>query len=328
MNGKNRITVIGHAIMDILAGPVGPELFENNSVPVEEVRFSFGGNALNEAIVLNRLGCDVQLISKVGRDDAGNRILRMLESSGVSTDRVVVEDGLRTSVNLVLYDHAGERRFLTDPAASQRRLREQDLVPMMDDLADIVCFSCMFVSPPLDIPAMHRLFRIIKGKPGRVLAVDMTQAKHGETIEALKPLLPLIDYFLPNESELCRIGGDDERSAVAALLENGVGCIVVKKGAAGCTVCRKDQCFDSAAFVPARVVDTTGAGDTFAAGFLYGLSSGLSLEQCAHLANAAASFCVESAGATNGVPALDKIEERIRTGRRLVSGSLPCPGGM
>ncbi len=180
---KKDITIIGAAIIDILAGPVTPDVFRTGSWPVDTVKLSFGGDALNEAAVLAKFGKNVELVSKVGLDDAGERVLDYMERLGLPTDSIVIEDGLATSMNLVLVDGCGERCFLTNPAGSLRRLTLQDVEKYLDGAADLVSFAGMFVSPQLDIPAMEQLFRTIKQKPGRTLAVDMTKAKNGERLD-------------------------------------------------------------------------------------------------------------------------------------------------
>ena len=80
----DRITVIGAAIIDVLAGPVNAQVFQIGSQPVEKTGLSFGGDALNEAVVLGRLGKKVQLISKVGKDEAGDRVMDYAEGCGLT----------------------------------------------------------------------------------------------------------------------------------------------------------------------------------------------------------------------------------------------------
>ena len=79
---KRDITVIGAAIIDVLAGPVDESVFEKGSQPVNSTRLAFGGDALNEAVVLSQLGAKVELISKVGNDEAGKRVLDFLQEIG------------------------------------------------------------------------------------------------------------------------------------------------------------------------------------------------------------------------------------------------------
>lgn len=125
---------------------------------------SFGGNALNEAVVLSRLGVDTELVSRVGDDDAGKRVLDFLNDNRVHTDKVRVEEGLPTAINIVMVDTSGERFFLTNPNSNLRKLGISDITPWIDSMADIVCFPCFFTSPLLDLPAMEKLFSAIKEK--------------------------------------------------------------------------------------------------------------------------------------------------------------------
>ena len=81
MSAEKKITVIGAAILDVLAGPVNEQIFQNGSQPMETTRLSFGGDALNEAVALSRLGKKVQLISKVGKDEAGDRVIDYVKAN-------------------------------------------------------------------------------------------------------------------------------------------------------------------------------------------------------------------------------------------------------
>ena len=81
---KKDITVIGAAIIDVLAGPVSEDIFQSGSMPMKMTRMSFGGDALNEAVVLSRMGKKVELISKVGDDEAGNRVLDYIKANGIA----------------------------------------------------------------------------------------------------------------------------------------------------------------------------------------------------------------------------------------------------
>lgn len=306
------VTVIGAAIIDVLAGPVNEQVFCTGSQPMETTKLSFGGDALNEAVVLARLGVPVELISKVGQDEAGKQVLTYLEVNGVEARNIKQEAGLTTGINIVLVDGKGERHFLTNPNGSLRKLSLEDVEPYVEDAADIVSFASMFVSSMLDIPAMERLFQQVKSKPGRTLVADMTNPKCGEKLEDLKGLLPYIDYFLPNEAEVALLTGVEDPYVNAGLLvEAGVSCAVIKCGSRGCLIRTSKECIEIPAYPVERVVDTTGAGDCFAAGFLWGLSQGRSLEVCGRLACATASCTVEHMGATEGIVSVEEVRQRM-----------------
>ena len=278
---KKDITVIGSAIMDVLTSPVSPQIFHTGSQPVKMTKLSFGGDALNESIVLSRFGKRVELVSKVGEDEAGAQIINYIRENGLSPDSVKVESGLQTGINIVLIDGDGERYFLTNPHGSLRKLAEADIKPYLNQAADIVSFASIFVSPLLDLPAMERIFKQIKTKPERILAADMTRAKNGERLEDLKKLLPYIDYIFPNETEIALLTGiKDPFKNAELLVNNGVSCAVIKRGAQGCLIRTRKEIYQIPAYPAAHPVDTTGAGDAFTAGFLWGLSQKFQLEDC------------------------------------------------
>lgn len=344
------VTVIGPAVIDILASPVDLDAIASGVRELDRIRMSFGGDALNEAVVLSRLGKKVQLISKVGDDEAGRRILTWLEGNGIATDSVIVQAGLDTAINIVLIEKNGNRRFLMNPHSSLYRLSREDVLPFLDGMAEIVSFASMFISPLFTIPKMEQLFAQIK-KSGRRLTVDVARAKNGETIEDVRPLLSYMDVFFPNEEEIAALTGEkDPVRNVCALVEAGTGTAVVKTGPEGCLIgCREPGSTvagkrpgqaagkepDSAAGrepgaavpeteagchgiqimrIPAvsgvRCVDSTGAGDSFAAGFISGMCDGLDSRECARLGCAAASCSIEEIGATDGVLDLTQVMER------------------
>ena len=307
-----QISVIGAGVVDVLVGAVDEKIFQRGSLPVDFCKISFGGDALNEAIVLSRLGKKVQWISKVGDDEAGRRILSYAADNGLGVESVKVEAGLATGVNIVLVDERGERHFLTNPHSNLRKLAEEDILPCVDELAPIVSFASMFVSPLLDIPTTARIFKRIKSA-GKILAFDATRPKNGETLNDLAPLLICADYFFPNEAELATLAGNsDVQQNIAALLNYGLKCAVVKRGGKGCLIATQSAQIEIPACRVEKVIDTTGAGDSFAAGFLWALSEGWQLAECGRFACATAGCSVEEVGAVDGVTSLEKVMARYK----------------
>ena len=305
------ISVIGPAIVDVLVKPFRAEVFTKGTAAVDEARLSYGGNALNEAVVLGRLGVDVELVTKVGRDEAGEQILNFAKKANVSTNRFIKEERLTTAINVVLVDEAGERFFLTNPNSNLRKLIYDDVEGCLDLLGDTVCFPCMFTSPLLDIPAMKKMFAKIKEKPNRKLFLDMTTPKNGESLEDLKELFPYVDYFMPNEKELGLLsGGADMDVAARKVLDYGAGCVIIKRGKEDTAVFTREEDFFVPTYPNAKVVDSTGAGDSFGAGVIYGLETGMELKDAVRFGNAVASCAVEALGATEGIQSVDEPMHR------------------
>lgn len=306
----NSITVIGAGVIDVLAGAVDDETFTRHSSAMDFIEMSFGGDALNEAVVLSRLGKKVEWISKIGDDDAGQKILNYAKDNSVSIEHLKVESGLATSITIVLVEKSGERFFLTNPQASMRKLAAEDILPYVDEMADIVSFASMFISTTLDIAATERIFKAIKAA-GKILAFDMKFPHHGETLRDMAGMLSYADYFFPNEEELATLTGErDIDKNIAALLNYGLKCAVVKRGGEGCVIATKDERYEVPACRVEKVIDTTGAGDCFAAGFLWALSEGWSLADCGKFACAVASCSVEEVGAVAGVKSLEEVMRR------------------
>jgi len=293
-----KIHVVGAAIIDVLVSPADERVFQTGSLPADRIVMHFGGDALNEATVLQKLGAPVQLETIVGNDAAGNAVCRRMETVGLCLDSVHVREGLDTSVNVVLVKPDGERCFLTSPRSSQRKLRLEDIILPLPADTGILSFASIFVFPDIKTAELEALFSQAK-RQSILVCADITKRKGRETAEDLAPALRYVDYLFPNEAEAMLLTGADSAEAAAdILLHCGVGTVVVKCGARGCYVKSADGAFWSPAAEGVSCVDTTGAGDSFTAGFLYGLANGYDLQRCAAFANRCGGKAVGQIGAT------------------------------
>lgn len=319
MQRKPEIIVIGSAIADVLVTGVDAGVFERGSTPASGISMQTGGDALNEAMILSRLGRSVRLVSHIGNDAAGALILDACRRDGVDTSGIRITDGMDTGVNVVLVDEKGERRFITNPNGGLRKIMPDHVMeavaePAFAD-AKIVSYASIFVHPHM-VPVLADVFRAIKAR-GVILCADSTKPKNGETSETMREALAYLDYFMPNYDEAVMITGEKDPERIAdVLLECGVKHVIVKLGSKGCLI--KDSQTDI--IVPAvpgiHPVDTTGAGDNFAAGFMCALYEGLSFEECAMYANAVASICVQHVGAAAGGRDTTEINRRIELIRK------------
>ena len=308
----NRFSIIGAAHLDALVEGVEEGALRAGSTPAERIRLGFGGDALNEAVTLARLGGEVDLVSKIGLDSAGDMVLDFCRASGLPVDHIAREENLSTSMNIVLIDRAGERRFITDPHSSLRALKLSDVLPLVDSLAPVVCFASLFVFPHFGAEELEMLFSAIKAK-GCLLAADMTKRKHGEKLGDLAKVWPHLDILFANveEAGLLTESGAVEQMA-QEMRESGVKCAVIKTGARGCYVASAGYTGVVPGCVSRTCVDTTGAGDNFTAAFLFAHAAGRAPEDCARFANAVASISVEHLGATAHEITLEQALARCR----------------
>ena len=289
--------IAGAAIMDVLARPVNPSVFRTGSIPAKGITMRTGGDAMNEAKALSSLGNPVRLISKLGRDTAGDTIMAECTMSHIDTSCIRRSGDIPTSVNIVLVDDQGERHFITSPRGTLRNLYPEDIPDSALEGSKFFCFASIFVSPFFDNAALTDLFRRVKDQK-MTLCADMTKCKNKETLADMKECLSLLDYVFPNYEEAALLTGETDLDDIAdAFLQCGVKHVVIKNGSRGCFIKTNQERWEIPAYSGAKCIDTTGAGDTFTACFLHALGKNFSLPDCGRFANAGASICIENLGA-------------------------------
>ena len=310
MGNSTDFIIIGASIIDVLAQPVNPDVFSTGSHPADQIAMQTGGDALNEASVLAALGGSVRLVSKIGQDSAGEFLLDTCRKRGIKTDSISQDPAISTGINVVFVDADGERHFITSPNGSLRKLCPADIPDDALEEGSILCFASIFVAPAFDNAALANLFSYAKQK-GMILCADMTRRKNGENIADMKDCLSLLDYIFPNYEEAALLTGLNDWDEIAdAFLDCGVKHVILKAGKKGCFIKSKSERFWIPAHPSAKCIDTTGAGDTFTACFLYALRKGLSLPECGQFANSGASICIEQVGASGIIKNIDQILER------------------
>ena len=309
------VLCVGASVVDIPLRPVDSGVFDRVSHPVDDISLQVGGDALNESIVLARLGARTGLVTAVGDDAAGSFIISRARSEGVDVSRVRIRKGMTTSLNVGLVRPDGERTFITNRNGSLWTTRESDLdVGGPLGSARILAFGSIFNNPLVSGEWMASLFRRARAA-GMTVCADMVPSRVGAGLEDIAEALGCVDYFFPNADEAVGLtGAADERRAAAVLLDHGVANVVLKMGGRGRLVCSAH----ATELVPAirqRAVDTTGAGDNFVAGYIRALLRGADPVDAAVLANGVAAVSVGALGATAGVRSLAQVEELIAANR-------------
>lgn len=274
------------------------EVFEIGSASMEDIRMSTGGDGLNEALILAKLGKKIRFETVVGRDFAGGLIIERCRKAGIEIADRQIRSDIPTGINIVLVDEEGERSFLTNPKGSLRRLTLQDIQMPFETDIKILCFASIFVFPEIKTAELVQIFSQAK-KQGIIICADMTKRKYGETLEDMKEAFSYIDYLIPNIEEACLLTGEkDVECAAGKMICAGVKNVIIKCGKRGCFVKTAWESYRVPAKESVCCVDTTGAGDSFAAGFICALSEGKSLYKCAIFANECGARAVQVTGAT------------------------------
>ncbi|WP_294561807.1 carbohydrate kinase family protein [uncultured Traorella sp.] len=295
---KPEIIIIGAAILDVLAYPTDEHVFQEGSYPCEDIELSYGGDALNEALVLSAFHKKVELMTILGKDQAGEFIVKKCRQQQILLNEKTMRDDLKTGINTVLIKKDGSRHFLTNANGSLRKLTLEDIPLPFVTSAKIVCFASIFVFPQIRDHELMVLFKTAK-KQGMIVAADMTKCKHQETLDDLKLSLPYVDYLFCNDAEAQLVTRADSVEASAEQLYHaGAKNVIIKIGAKGCYVHNDTlHCWVS----PKKevvCVDTTGAGDSFVAGFFKALLEKQSLMDCLDFGNECGGKATTQIGAT------------------------------
>jgi len=301
---------VGNAVADVLARPVDSLAPAGTSQPLEDVTLGPGGNCINTAIALARLGITVRVAAAIGNDRFGQLIRDRVRAEGIDSAGLVTLPGAKTSTSIVLIEATGQRRFLHLRGVSGL-FSGQDLNWGKVKGARIFHYSSAFAVPTFDEkslePALRRAHEL-----GCLTAMNICWDVRGRWIKTIQTALAHTDFIFPNCEEGQQLTGETDPSAIAARLrEWGVKTVVVKLGAAGCYVESPEGSFASPGFA-VQPVDTTGAGDCFAAGFLAALCRDQSLPLAARYANAAGALATLGLGGADSAPTVAQLENFLR----------------
>ncbi len=287
-----KVICIGQALVDCIVR--GREPYRENVDIAEAIILNTGGDALNESCVLETLGCHTKLVCGVGQDLAGDLVLRKAESHGVDISEVVRSELLTTPIANLTVDKSGGRKSCNSKATML-----DGFIPELKALdgVKVVSLASLFRAPLDQKDTIINLVKTAK-EAGAVVCADTKIPTFRELqLSDLAEILPMIDYLFPNEKEAEYLTGKKDYMEMAMeLCRRGIQNVIVKTGKEGCTVCGKTQRFHMPAR-KVRAVDSTGAGDSFVAGFISGILADDTLEGCCERGGRCAAKCVQRIGA-------------------------------
>jgi sugar/nucleoside kinase (ribokinase family) len=213
---------------------------------------------------------------------------------------------------MVIVDPDGERRFIHYIGANAAFTYEDIDIDLVST-ASILHIGGSLVMPGIDGEPTARLLKQAQ-EADVITFLDTVWDDTGRWMTLLEPSLPYIDYFIPSLPEAQEITGFDQPGDVArSLIDHGVGTVVLKMGPDGCLVMTGDYESLSLPAHDVEVVDATGAGDAFAAGFVTGIWQDWTLEKTAQFATAVGAMCVTGVGAAGCVSSLEETLQFMET---------------
>ncbi|MFC5365516.1 carbohydrate kinase family protein [Salinirubrum litoreum] len=303
-----RVVTVGSAVVDRVY-PVTNLPAPDGGAFARDEQLADGGVAANVAVASARLGHEAGVVSRVGGDADGDRVVTALDAEGVETTRLARGDE-RTSFSLILRDDDGERMIVNGGAAvGALRLDAADRDYYRD--ADAV-----FTSAYAPDPVVSTLLDDARAGDCPPLLFDLAGPfaeldGRGTTRETVDALLPHVDCFLAGEVALRSYLDCTGREAAEELQGNGVERTALTRGADGALLIEGEEVVEVPAFdVPVR--DTTGAGDAFAAGLVDAwLCRDLPAREAGRFAAAVAAENCTAEGARGGLPDRETVAERL-----------------
>ena len=293
------VSVIGLYILDVLGRPVVAIPERGNIDFIEEIRLTVAGTAGGTVVDAAKLGLKSLAVGAVGDDEKADWILLTLAKHGIDTSAMQRLTGVPTSATILNVRPNGDRPALHVRGASDHF----DVAPAVYDQvfdAPIIHLGGTGLMKKLDGPASLTLLKEAMAR-GRTVTFDLIGANAG-TLGIVAPLLPYIDYFMPSIEEAKDMSGKSTPEDCAKFyLDRGAACCVFTLGGDGAYYAHRDGTRLKSPAYDVKVVDTTGCGDAFDAGFITALHHKMDTETALRFAQAAAGLVATGLGSDAGI---------------------------
>jgi sugar/nucleoside kinase (ribokinase family) len=300
---------MGVHVLDVLVRPVESIPEGQGGQLVEEIKITAAGSAGGFALVLARLGAEVRSAGAIGSDPAGDMLLSLLEGDGVDTSLLLRRGDVQTSASVLPIRPTGERPAFHVIGANGTYGVDDAPWDAIEDCTHLHIGGPEFMGGEAAAQILSRA-----RSAGAVTSADILTPGEPGLLDWIGPALPELDYLLPNDEQVLAFTGETHLvDGCRALVERGVQCVVATRGAEGALIVDADAEEAVPAF-EVDVVDTTGCGDAFSAGFLRGLSLGRSRRDAALIGCATAAQVAQGLGTDYGDYDLDAVLAVVASG--------------
>lgn len=311
------VVTLGTHVLDVLGRPVDAVPPGQASVLLDEIRMTAAGTAAGTAVDLARLGAAVTTVGAVGTDSVGDLLVALLGANGVSTRALARLPRAQTAASILPIRSNGERPALHVAGANAAvTLDELDLSPLTG--ARAVHLGGLDTMAGLHADDLQVLLRQVRGT-GALVTMDVQSGDQARRVKRTLDLLPHVDVFLPNHEQAAALTNRaDPEEAARVLLDAGAGAVVLTLGEQGSLYATAEGSWRTPALV-CDVVDTTGCGDAFSAGFVLATLRGLEPLEAVRRATAAATLVATGLGSDAGLRSWDHLEQFLATARPRVT---------
>ena len=305
-----RILVVGELNVDMIVSGLDTFPVLGQEVVAGDLHTVLGSSSAICAAGLARLGAGVDFVGKVGIDYYGKFIAEELQRLGVGTKHIIHDDVVRTGITISL-TYPEDRALVTYLGC----IAHLQLADIKTSILTEYCHlhvGSYFLQTGLQ-SGLPDLF-VVARRAGLTVSLDTgwdpsQRWGNGE----LLALLEKIDLFFPNEREACAIAHVDDAKQAMHELGKRAGLVAVKRGSEGAMAIKGGQIVHSPGF-RINVVDATGAGDSFDAGFIFAyILQRQSLAEALHFANACGALCATGYGGTAAQPTLPQVQGMLKS---------------
>jgi sugar/nucleoside kinase (ribokinase family) len=299
-----RAIAMGVHVLDVLVRPVESIPEGQGGQLVEQIKITAAGSAGGAALTLAKLGAEVRSAGAIGTDAVGEMLLALLERDGVDTSLLVRRDEAQTSASVLPIRPSGERPAFHVVGANQ------GYGPEDVDWGAVAKATHLHLGGPEFMGGENAARILSRAREHEVVtSADVLAPGDPGLLSWIEPALPHLDYLLPNDEQVLGFtGSTDLVQGCRALIDRGVGCVAATCGGDGVKIVDAEDSMQVPA-VTVDVVDTTGCGDAFSAGFLRGLSLGRDRREAAVLGCATAALVAQGLGSDYGDFDLAAVDE-------------------
>ncbi len=299
MHDHKRFDVLsaGIACWDTLFLGVNRDLMDHDAVMAADYLSASGGDAVNAAVSMAKLGLKVTVCACVGKDAAAEMIKEDLHKSGADTSFLHQDEKVHTAAPSILVDEDGDRHIVRVPENGNLFFTEE-MVP--NEALEASChlhLASTNVLRSLDGEPLGRLFKRAKEK-GLTTSLDASYDAQGHWMENIKEAINYCDIFIPSFQEASIYAGSKDLKEICDFFSRyPLKIFGIKLGEKGVLVTDYKDTYQLPTLYEGTPVDTTGAGDAFLAGFVTAWLKGYDLPSCAYLGSAQSASVLRAAGA-------------------------------
>ena len=263
-----------------------------------------GGSAANTIIGMAKLGLNTACIGKIGTDSNGKMMIDYLKSNNVNIDNIIISEG-ETGEVIGFVDSTGDRKLYVTPKVNDKILNNEVNRDFITDTKILHLTSFVGLNPK--DPSVQTQMELLEELSGKIkISFDPGMLYVNRGKEFMDKLISITDILLINEQELLITTQKDNLDDAISEIVDKVEILVIKRSKEGSIIKKGDEEYNIGIF-NVDTVDTTGAGDAYNAGFLYGLIKGYTLYESGIIGSYIAAQSTTKSGATEAIPLINDI---------------------